>query len=105
MALAVTFLAADVILPDRLGNGVLDSADADAGLGGNPTDREIANAMVFDLTGDDRQRGPLAFGIDRPHLGRHATRSAQHASPLARLLAIGRAPGPATGPAEGKLGF
>jgi hypothetical protein len=55
-ALALTLLTAEMALPNCLGDGVLNGADAYAGLGSDPTDCEIAKTVMLDL----------------PHLRRHA---------------------------------
>jgi hypothetical protein len=73
------FFTRHVALADGLGDGVLDGPDADAGLGGDRPDGQLAPAVKLHLASNNGQRRLFAerlLDADRPRHGRTAAETA-----------------------------
>ncbi len=68
----------------------LHCGPTDAGERSDLVEREVTDASSLDLTSDDAEHCALALGVVVPEGVRERARSAEHAAPLSRCLAIRR---------------
>ncbi|CCJ08223.1 hypothetical protein [Methylocystis sp. SC2] len=80
----------DVPKPSRLMQSRLHGRARDAGERGDLVDRQITEAVVLHLSGEDARHRALTFGVVAAEIRRHDGRSAERASTLARRLVIVR---------------
>src|SRR5450759_1451354 len=81
----------DVMQPPGLVHRSLYRGAAHASERGDLVDREVANAIAFDLASDDAEHRSLAFGVVVPEVVRERAGAAEHSSAVPRCPSIRRA--------------